>query len=139
MGKCQRISSGTANVIVGKRNSVLSRVHEATGGHVFDFSCVFHIANLCASSFVKALHFPIEELLIDTYYLHGSSKRCEEYKQFQVFTGVEMDEVLKHVTTPCTMCWLSLERCIGRTISQWDALQSYFNSHNNHDKPGKVK
>lgn len=58
-------SSDTANVMVGKRNSVLSKVREATGGHVLDFGCVSHIANLCASSLVKAVHFPVEELLID--------------------------------------------------------------------------
>ena len=77
--------------MVGKRNSVLSRVREATGGYVFDFGCASHIVNLCASSLVKALHFQVEELLIDTYhFFYGSSKRHEEYKQIQVFTGVEM-------------------------------------------------
>ena len=129
-------SSDTASVMVGKHNSVLSRVREATDNHVFDFGCVSHIANLCANSLTKALHFPVEDLLIDTYYFfHGSSKRREDYKEFQLFTGVEMEEILKHVSTR----WLSLERCVGRILSQWGALRSYFNSHSDRERPGKVK
>ena len=34
---------------------------------------------------------------------------------------------------------MSLESCGGRILSQWDALQSYFNSHNDRERPGKVK
>ena len=67
-------SSDTANVMVGKHNSVLSRVREATDNHVFDFGCVSHIANLCANSLTKALHFPVEDLLIDRHILFFSWK-----------------------------------------------------------------
>lgn len=112
-------SSDTANVMVGVQNSVLSRVCEATNNQVIDFGCVSHITNLCANSLVKALHYPVEDLLIDTYYFfRGSSNRREEYKEFQIFTGVDIEEILKHVSTR----WLSLEKCVGRTISQWEAL-----------------
>lgn len=31
---------------------------------VIDFGCVSHIVNLCANSLVKALHYPVEELLM---------------------------------------------------------------------------
>ena len=41
-------SSDTASVMVGVRNSVRSRVHEATNNQVIDFECVSHITNLCA-------------------------------------------------------------------------------------------
>lgn len=128
-------SSDTASVMVGKNNSVLSRVREATNGRVCDIGCVSHMANLCANSLVKALNMPIEDLLIDTYFFHGSSKRREEYREFQVFTGVAMEEVLKHVSTR----WLSLERCVDRTLSQWHALCSFFNSHSDCERPGRVK
>lgn len=46
-----------------------------------------------------------------------------------------MEEVLKHVSTR----WLSMERCVGRTLSQWPALQAYFNSSDDKEKPGHVK
>ena len=34
--------------------------------------------------------------------------------------------------------WLSLEKCIGRTVSQWEALRSYFNRNKDCERPGKV-
>ncbi|XP_060760532.1 uncharacterized protein LOC132870730 isoform X2 [Neoarius graeffei] len=39
------------------------------------------------------------------------------------------------------MCqrWLSMERCVARTLSQWPALQAYFNSSDDKEKPGHVK
>ena len=90
-------SSDTSSVMVGKNNSVLSRVHDATENHVFDFVCVSHIANICANSLTKALHFPVEDLLIDTYYFfHGSLKRRKVYKEFQLFTGAEIEEILTY-------------------------------------------
>ena len=63
-----------------------------------------------------------------------SSKRREEYRQFQVFAGVDMEEVLKHVSTR----WLSMEKCINRTLSQWSALYSYYNTIPESEKRGKA-
>ena len=63
------------------------------------------------------------------------AQKGEEYREFQILAGVEMEEILKHVSTQ----WLSLEKCVGCTISQWEALRSNFNSHKDCDRPGKVK
>ena len=46
-----------------------------------------------------------------------------------------MQKVIKHASTR----WLSLQKCAGRTISQWQALKSYFVSHEDVEKPGRVK
>lgn len=67
-------SSDTANVMIGKKNSVLSRVRKATNDNVFDFGCVSHLASLCANALVKALPVPVEDILVDTYYFFH--KRC---------------------------------------------------------------
>ena len=40
-GNVVDFSSDTANVMVGKNNSVLSRVHEATHGNVHGLGCVW--------------------------------------------------------------------------------------------------
>ena len=61
-------SSDNANVMLGKYNSVLSRVREKTDNQVFDLGCVSHIANLCTGEMVKCLHEPVEDLLVDTYF-----------------------------------------------------------------------
>ena len=64
-----------------------------------------------------------------------SAKRKEEYKDFQLFTDVDSLKILKHVSTR----WLSLENCVNRFLNQWSALQSYFDSHVDSEKPGKIK
>ena len=129
-------SSVNANVMVGKRNSVLSRVREATNNQVFDLGCVSHVANLATNALIKEIPQPVEDLLIDTYYyLEKSSKRKEELKEFQEFTETPVEIILKHVSTR----WLSLERCVKRMLSQWPALRAYFTSHKDCEKPGKVK
>ena len=86
--------------MVGVRNSVLSSVREATNNQIIDFECVSHIANLCTNSLVNALHYPVEDLLIDTYYFfHGSSKRRKTVREVSNFARVDMEENLKHVST----------------------------------------
>ena len=64
-----------------------------------------------------------------------SSKRRSEYKDFQLFVDVDQLEILKH----CPTRWLSLEKVVKRTLQQYPALLSYFTSHAESDKPGRVK
>ena len=59
--------------------------------------------------------------------------RKEDYKEFQEFTETPCEVILKHVSTR----WLSLEKCMGRMLSQWPALQSYFNSIPEAEKGGR--
>lgn len=61
-----------------------------------------------------------------------SDKRVEEFKQFAAFTVVESLKIQKH----CTTRWLSLEKCVKRTLQQWPALQSYFASHKHVERAG---
>lgn len=51
-------ASDTASVMVGKRNSVLSRVIQKQGD-VFSMGCVCHLAALCAAAALKKLPFSI--------------------------------------------------------------------------------
>ncbi|XP_033747492.1 uncharacterized protein LOC117332621 [Pecten maximus] len=44
-------------------------------------------------------------------------------------------KIVKH----CGTRWLSLEKCVGRLLQQWPALQSYFESNAERDSPGRVK
>ncbi|XP_056003345.1 uncharacterized protein LOC125662754 isoform X2 [Ostrea edulis] len=43
-------------------------------------------------------------------------------------------KILKH----CSTRWLSLERCVQRTLQRWPALKSYFQSHAECEKPGRI-
>ena len=71
-------SSDNASVMIGKRNSVLSRFREATKQQVFDFGCISHVANLCAVALVKCLREPVEDLLVDTYFWFDRSSCPKE-------------------------------------------------------------
>ncbi|CAC5402734.1 unnamed protein product [Mytilus coruscus] len=62
------------------------------------------------------------------------STRRENYKQFQEFTETDPMKIIKH----CSTRWLSLERCVQRTLQQWPALKSYFQSHAECEKPGRI-
>ena len=56
-------------------------------------------------------------------------------KEFQSFTETEPMKLLKH----CSTRWLSLERCVRRLLQQWAALKSYFMSHDEVEKTGRVQ
>ena len=64
-----------------------------------------------------------------------SVKRKKEFEEFQEFTGVALQKVVKF----CSTRWLSLHRAVSRYIEQWPALKAYFNSHADVEKAGKVK
>ncbi|CAC5378676.1 unnamed protein product [Mytilus coruscus] len=120
--------------MIGKNNSVLTRVQEKSP-NVFNVGCVCHLANICAQKAVKTLPLPVDELLIDVFFhFYHSSKRKEEYNSFLDFTDTEPMKLLKH----CGTRWLSLERCVKRLLQQSPALKSYFQSHPESEKPGRI-
>ena len=126
-------ASDSASVMVGKRNSVLSRVIQKQSD-VFSLGCVCHLAALCAAAALKKLPVSIDNLLIDVYY--HFSKRCEEFKIIlKDFDGIAPARVLKH----CSTRWLSLDRAVNRLLQLWPALYSYFNREIDHNDKDRVK
>ena len=76
-------ASDTANVMVGQRNSVLSRV-KLKQPNVFSLGCLCYLAALCAVSGLKKLPVSIDNLLIDIFYhFKHSSKRWSEFAEIQ--------------------------------------------------------
>lgn len=127
--------SDNCSVMKGRKNSVLSRIQEKQP-HVMNMGCICHLANICCGAAVKTLPMSPEDLIIDIYsHFKHSSKRKEEYKEFLEFQDVDPLKILKHVSTR----WLSLHKCVTRTIHHWPALLSYFKSHKDGDKDGRVK
>ena len=108
-------ASDTASVMVGKYNSVLSRLLNKQP-KLFSLGCV--------AAGLKKLPVSLDELLIDIFYhFKHSSKRWHEFNEIKVeFSNMKPLKVLKHCTTP----WVSLERCLKRLIEQWPALFCYF-------------
>lgn len=68
-------------------------------------------------------------------YVFFSAKRRKLFVEFQAFANVEELEILKH----CQTRWLSLHRVIERVLIQYPALTAYFASHEDGEKPGRVK
>ena len=75
-------ASDSASVMVGKRNSVLSRLTQKQP-NVFSLGCVCHLAALCAVAGLKVLPLSSDDLLIDIFYhFKHSSKICAEFARF---------------------------------------------------------
>lgn len=59
--------SDTTNVMVGKHNSVLSRVKEKQPS-IFSQGCVCHLANLALLAGVKELPIDVDDFFVDLFY-----------------------------------------------------------------------
>ena len=68
--------SNTTNVMVGKHNSVLSRVRMKQP-NVYSQGCVCHLANLCLQAGVKVLPIDVDDFFVDLfYYFSGVGTNC---------------------------------------------------------------
>lgn len=87
-------------------------------------------------SAVKSLPLKVDEILVDIYYhFHNSVKSIVGLKEYAEFCDVEFKSILKHSETR----WLSLTRSLKRTLEMWEPLLSYFTSHPDVEKTGKVR
>ncbi|XP_047236692.1 uncharacterized protein LOC124877498 [Girardinichthys multiradiatus] len=127
-------NSDNASVMKGRHNSVISRLKQ-NQPHVQDLSCICHLAQLATGCGIRAAQVPVEDILVGIYtHFDKSAKRCEIYKRFVDFTDSDHLELLGY----CSTRWLSLLTCIQRVLNQWDALQAYFNSHEEVERSAKV-
>ena len=62
-------------------------------------------------------------------------ERRECLKEFEEFTDIEHMQLLKH----CQTRWLSLQRAVTRILLQYPALLAYFASHDEVERPGRMK
>ena len=128
-------NSDTCNTMKGQRNGVVRHLLDRQQNLV-DMGCICHIENLAVKAAVKVLPINIDALLVDiNTHFYLSVKRKEEFKSFCEFVNVTHKQILSHVETR----WLSLLRVITRVIELWPALVSYFSSHPEADKKGRVK
>ena len=132
--KAMAFMSDTTNVMKGARSGV-QKLIKSENIFLYDAGCICHLADLTIKAGMKSLPVDIDQLFIDIFYhFKHSSKRKQEFNDIwcSLFTS-EPEVILKH----CTTRWLSLLRCVGRYISQYDGLKSYFLSCD--DRTGKVE
>lgn len=119
---CRAYSSDNANNMVGKHNSVLSRIAQQQP-LVYAVGCPAHLAHLAAKKGTKPLSFNVEDFLIDIYYhFDKSAKRKAKLREFSQFCDTVVRKVLKHVSTR----WLSIGKCVERILQMYTSLRSYF-------------
>ena len=120
------LSVDNTNSMVGAHNSLASRL-KAKNPETYVLGCPCHLAHIAASgahdAFAKIMGISAEELLIDQYYwFEKSTKRKGILLEYMQFCNQEYGKILKHSSTR----WLSLERCIQRTLEKYAGLKSYF-------------
>ena len=113
-------------VMIGKNNSFLSWCRQRNPD-IFVNGCPCHLVHIAASnghdSFAKVIGANIEDLHIDLYYwFEGSTKRKGVLLEYMELCGHEYAKILKLLSTR----WLSLERCVRRTLEKYSGLKSYF-------------
>ncbi|KAL3877950.1 hypothetical protein ACJMK2_035591 [Sinanodonta woodiana] len=116
---CIGFASDNSNVMVGKKNSVITRIQQRNP-NIFSIGCICHLAILCAKDGIKQLTMPVDDLMVDIYYhFEHSSKRRKTYKEFQLFTEVDDLDILNHCQTDR---WPSLHKVVDQILNQYAPL-----------------
>lgn len=85
---------------------------------------------------MKSLPINADSLLVDiNTHFCMSVKRKDQLKEFCDLVNVGYKKILAHVETR----WLSLLRVIACILEIWPALKSYFESHPDSEKTGRVR
>ena len=124
-------NSDTCNTMKGQRKGVVRHLFNKQS-HMIDLGCICHLENLALKAAIKSLHIYIDSLLVD---INTHFYRKEEFKEFCDFVNITYKKILVHVETR----WLSLLRVVERVLQLWPALVSYFNSHPDAEKRGRVQ
>lgn len=72
--KCIAFSSDNASVMMGKNNSIYTRIAKSSPD-VYPVGCACHLAHLCAKRAANQLSVDVEQLVIDLYYHFDKSSK----------------------------------------------------------------
>lgn len=90
------LGSDGCNVMLGSRNSVLTRL-KTKQPSLISFHCNCHVAALIAC---KVLPDHLEDLTVQIwYYFHKSSKQQRTLREFQAFVDGKLQKLLKSAQT----------------------------------------
>lgn len=98
-------AADNAAVMMGQKSGVQKRLRDVNK-HIFILGCICHSLHLCSSAACKMLPKSIEEFVRSLYnHFSNSSKRIEEFEEFQKFLNLKPHKMLK----PSQTRWLSLK------------------------------
>ena len=127
-------TSDTCNVMKVEQGGVIAKLRTIQP-RIIHVHCICHLVSLCTKSAVKILLLKVDNFLVDIiYHFQNSANRVVILQEYTEFCYVEFKGNLKH----CEARWLSLRRAIDHALEVWDPLLSYFMSHADVEKPGKV-
>ena len=128
-------NSDGANVMLGSRNSVVSRLKQKQP-NLCVLHCICHVSHLIVGDAIKCIPSYVIDIVENLFWwFHHSSKRVDELHSFQEWLEVEAHKILKKVDTR----WLSLQACVNRILEQYQPLASYFDSIQVSDEKAKAK
>ena len=115
---CVSLSVDNAITMVGKRNSLASRMKDKNS-EIFISSCPVHLAHIAVSNandaFSEVLRLNVENVCADIFHwFDKSSKRKGRLNEYSQFCDQDCQSVWKHVSVR----WLSLEKCMNRTLKK---------------------
>lgn len=115
-------ASDGCNVMMGARNSVVSRLKKDFSGLTV-IKCTCRSLAICAGKACKKLPRSPEQFArnIDSFF-SSSAKRQSEFMEFQMFMDTEPHKMLH----PAQTRWLSLTAVVERILEQWEPLKLYF-------------
>ena len=114
---CMIYSSGNTKTMVGKKNSLLTKIKNAPQCVRSIFGCTCHLTNLCVEKGPNELSLNIKDM-IRSYIISREVSR----------ENLHCVYIIEHVSIR-SIRWLSLGKCLDRTLTQWDALKFYFVSN----------
>ena len=106
--------SDGASVMLGKRNSVVSRL-KYKQPNLYVVHCVCHVAHLLVGDSIQCIPSYVTDLTENLlWWVHHSAKRVSELRAFQEWLEVEGNMILKKVDSR----WLCLHACIWGEIGK---------------------
>jgi len=117
------MAADNASVLVGKNNSLMTKLKEEADKSFFAIKCICHSLHIAASKASMNLPRNIEDFVrnIAAYFSH-SSKRQAELAELQEFLSAERLKILRLVDTR----WLAMHQCVERILNQWEVLKLLF-------------
>ena len=94
---------------------------------IFDVGCPCDLAHLWAGKGAKERSVNVECFVIDIRYqfCRSAKRKKKQIREFMNFNNSEVRKAINHISTR----WLSLGKCLERTLVQRDSLESYFLSN----------
>ena len=98
--------------------------------------CPWHIkhntGSAASSAFSTGTGFDVEDMMDDLFYWFDySTKQKNKLVEYAEFCDQEYRQIVKHVSTR----WLSLEKSVSWTFTQYASFKSYFLSESKSPQP----